>query len=143
MSDPVKDDTTWDGTRPTGVVAFRAMADGTAADYALLDRYERMYAAGLPDRILRSLGHLEGSLGGYRITRLEHSLQAATRARLDGADADWIVTSAPAGTRRASTPISPSHPLASFEPEVRAVFTRSAWAVDVVSPGAQQLPPPA
>lgn len=91
MSDPVKNETTWDGTVPTGVVSFRSMADGTAADYALLDRYERMYAAGLAGRILDNLGHLAGSLGGYQITRLEHSLQAATRARLDGAGTDWIV----------------------------------------------------
>lgn len=76
---------------PTGEVGFTAMADGTAADYDLLDRYERVHAAGLADRILASLDALRDSLGGYRITRLEHSLQAATRARLDGADVDWVV----------------------------------------------------
>jgi predicted HD phosphohydrolase len=81
----------WDGEMPTGIVSFRAMAAGTADDYALLDRYERFYAAGLADRIMASLQHLAGSLGGYQITRLEHSLQAATRARLDGADVDWVV----------------------------------------------------
>ena len=76
---------------PTGIVSFRAMADGSADDYALLDQYERFYANGLADRIVDSLGHLAGSLGGYQITRLEHSLQAATRARLDGADVNWVV----------------------------------------------------
>ena len=34
---------------------------------------------------------LTNSLGGYQITRLEHSLQAATRARLAGADVNWVV----------------------------------------------------
>ena len=29
--------------------------------------------------------------GGYQISRLEHSLQSATRARLDGAGVDWVV----------------------------------------------------
>jgi predicted HD phosphohydrolase len=82
---------TWDGDQPTGVVSFTAMADGTAEEYALLDRYERVYAAALPDRIMEALGHLEGSLGGYRISRLEHSLQSATRARRDGADVNWVV----------------------------------------------------
>jgi predicted HD phosphohydrolase len=91
MSEPVITRHRWDGDLPTGIVTFTAMADGTAEDYALLDRYERSYAAGLGDRIIETLGHLAGSLGGYRITRLEHSLQAATRARLDGADVNWVV----------------------------------------------------
>ena len=72
-------------------VSFTAMADGTAADYALLDRFEREHAAGLGDRILETLARLDDSLGGYRITRLDHSLQSATRARADGADVDWVV----------------------------------------------------
>jgi predicted HD phosphohydrolase len=75
----------------TATVSFTAMEDGTADDYALLDTYERLHAAGLGDRILESLARLSGSLGGYQITRLEHSLQSATRARLDGADTDWVV----------------------------------------------------
>ena len=33
----------------------------------------------------------ETSLEGYRITRLEHGLQAGTRAYREGADIDWIV----------------------------------------------------
>ncbi len=76
---------------PTGIVAFTKMAEGTTADYELLERYERVYAAGLADRLLETLDALTGSLGGYYITRLEHSLQAATRARLAGADINWIV----------------------------------------------------
>jgi predicted HD phosphohydrolase len=81
----------YDGDQPTGIVGFRAMADGTADDYALLDRYERVHVAGLPDRLMAALAELAHSLGGYQITRLEHSLQAATRARLAGADVNWVV----------------------------------------------------
>jgi predicted HD phosphohydrolase len=91
MSGPRIEPRAFDGTVPTGVVSFTSMADGTAEEYALLDRYERVHAAGLPDRILAALDALTGSLGGYRITRLEHSLQSATRARLDGASTDWVV----------------------------------------------------
>lgn len=91
MSEPLIERRRPDVVVPTGVVGFTAMQDGTADDYALLDRYERMFAAGLADRILESLDALTGSLGGYRITRLEHSLQAATRARRDGAGVDWVV----------------------------------------------------
>jgi predicted HD phosphohydrolase len=73
------------------VVSFTSMADGTADDYHLLDGYERTFAAGLPTRILATLDDLSESLGGYQISRLEHSLQTATRARLDGANVDWVV----------------------------------------------------
>jgi predicted HD phosphohydrolase len=91
MTEPVITRHAFDGVQPTGVASFTAMADGTADDYAMLDLYERVHAAGLPDRVLETLDRLTGSLGGYQITRLEHSLQSATRARLDGADVNWIV----------------------------------------------------
>ena len=73
------------------IVSFTEMQHGTAADYALLERNEQAYAAGLADRLLATLDRLTGSLGGYQISRLEHSLQSATRARRAGADIDWVV----------------------------------------------------
>lgn len=73
------------------MVSFTQMADGTRSDYELLDGFERTHARGLADRLLDTLDGLSCSLGGYQITRLEHSLQSATRARLDGADVDWVV----------------------------------------------------
>lgn len=72
-------------------VSFTRMQDGTREDYALLDRLEREHAAELPDRLLEALRGLEHSLEGYKVTRLEHSLQAATRAEADGADIELIV----------------------------------------------------
>ncbi len=72
-------------------VSFTAMENGTAADYQLLERYEAGYAAALPGRVVAALERLTDSLAGYQVTRLEHSLQTAARARLDGADSDWIV----------------------------------------------------
>lgn len=73
-------------------VSFRQMKDGTAEDYALLERLEKPFLAGTADRLLRELAaQAEETLSGYRITRLEHGLQAATRARRDGADLDWVV----------------------------------------------------
>jgi len=91
MTEPSITRRAFDGDEPTGVVSFNSMAEGTVDDYILLDRYEQLFASGLADRVLDTLARLEGSLGGYRITRLEHSLQSATRARLDGADVDWVV----------------------------------------------------
>ena len=72
------------------LVSFRAMKDGTREDYLLLDESERAYATGLADRVLESLGRLDHSLEGYPVTRLGHSLQAATRAARDGADEELV-----------------------------------------------------
>jgi predicted HD phosphohydrolase len=74
----------------TRTVSFRAMQDGTREDYLLLDESERLYARGLADRVLESLLRLDHSLEGYPLTRLAHSLQAATRATRDGADEEVV-----------------------------------------------------
>jgi predicted HD phosphohydrolase len=73
------------------VVSFHRMEDGTREDYALLDRSERDYVRALPDRVLAALWKLDQSLPGYPVSRLGHSLQAATRALKDGADNELIV----------------------------------------------------
>jgi len=73
------------------IVSFRQMKDGTREDYLLLDASERRYAAGLADRVLKSLGNLDHSLEGYPVSRLGHSLQAATRALRDNADEELVV----------------------------------------------------
>ena len=72
-------------------VKFTAMKDGDVADYAMLDVHEREYAAGTADRLLGAMVALDESLSGYQVTRLGHSLQAATRAWRAGADTDWVV----------------------------------------------------
>ena len=65
--------------------------EGTVEDYALLGKLEHEYVASLPDRLLGALEGLRSSLAGYKIDRLEHSLQSATRAEEDGADIEMIV----------------------------------------------------
>ena len=72
-------------------VAFRQMIDGTREEYEYLTAHEEAYAKGLPDRVLSALQQLDNSLSGYQVTRLEHSLQTATRAEADGADEEMIV----------------------------------------------------
>jgi predicted HD phosphohydrolase len=73
------------------IVSFRQMQDGTREDYLLLDESERRYALGLADRVLESLRRLDHSLEGYPVSRLGHSLQAATRALRDQADEELVV----------------------------------------------------
>ena len=73
-------------------VAFTQMKDGTAQEYAFLTEHETEYAAGTADRLLKALVNLDESLSGYKVTRLGHSLQSATRAWRDGADMDWVVS---------------------------------------------------
>lgn len=76
----------------TKTVTFTQMKDGTAEDYALLEELEKPYLALTPDRVLEELNRQDtATLDGYKITRLHHGLQAATRAEAEGADIDWIV----------------------------------------------------
>ena len=61
-------------------VNFTEMKNGTKDEYLLLDEYEQKYIDGTADRILKFMSGLNSTLEGYKITRLEHSLQTATRA---------------------------------------------------------------
>lgn len=72
-------------------VSFTQMKDGTREDYLLLGEYEKAYCQALPDRLLAALRSMGHGLWGYPISRLDHSLQSATRARRDGADDDLVV----------------------------------------------------
>ncbi len=74
-------------------VSFTQMKDGTREDYEFLREQEEPYLAGTAERILSEL-EKQGNetLSGYKISRLDHALQSATRAERDGADVDWIVS---------------------------------------------------
>ena len=72
-------------------VSFHRMADGTQEDYDFLENVEAEFKADLPIKILDTLAALEFGCGGYQISRLEHSLQSATRAYRDGRDEPYVV----------------------------------------------------
>ena len=72
-------------------VKFAQMKDGTKEDYLLLNKHEKKYIEGTADRLIKFMSGLSNTLEGYQITRLEHSLQAATRALNDKADEEMIV----------------------------------------------------
>lgn len=73
-------------------VNFTQMKDGTEEEYAFLTKHEVEHTKGTADRLLSALVELDEGLSGYKITRLGHSLQSATRAHRDGADIDWVVS---------------------------------------------------
>ncbi len=74
-------------------VEFTQMKDGTREDYELLHELEAPYLEGTARRLLGELAR-QGveTLSGYKISRLEHGLQSATRAYREGADVDWVVS---------------------------------------------------
>ena len=72
-------------------VKFAQMKDGDKEDYDLLSSFEEKHIDGTADRVIRVLKSLDNSLGGYKVSRLEHSLQSATRALQDKAEDEMIV----------------------------------------------------
>ena len=67
------------------------MKDGTKEDYLLLDKHEKKFIESTADRIIKFMSELTKTLEGYKINRLEHSLQTATRALKDKAEDEMIV----------------------------------------------------
>lgn len=73
------------------MVSFTEMKNGTKADYELLQQLEDEFCQTLPDRLIATLRGLEHTLGGYQVSRLEHSLQSATRAHRNGESEEMVV----------------------------------------------------
>jgi len=67
------------------------MKDGTKEDYLLLSKHEKKFIENTADRIIKFMSGLTNTLEGYKINRLEHSLQSATRALNDKANDEMIV----------------------------------------------------
>ena len=74
-----------------GTAKFVQMKDGTKEDYLLLEKHEKKYIEGTADRLIKFMSGLSNTLEGYQITRLEHSLQSATRALNDKASDEIVV----------------------------------------------------
>ena len=70
---------------------FTQMKDGTKEDYLLLEKHEKKFIEDTADRLIKFMSGLSNTLEGYQITRLEHSLQTATRALNDKADDEMVV----------------------------------------------------
>ena len=72
-------------------VSFTEMKNGTKEDYLLLDKNEKDFASKTAERILKFLSSLTDTLEGYQISRLEHSLQCATRAYKANENEEMVV----------------------------------------------------
>lgn len=110
-------------------VNFLQMKDGSKEDYLLLQDLEHHYIRELPDRLLLALERLDDSLQGYQVSRLEHSLQTASRAQDDGADLETIVAALVHDLGDELSPENHSQVAASIlRPYVRAEVT---WIVEM------------
>ena len=72
-------------------VSFTEMKKGTKEDYLFLDKHEKNFASKTADRIIKFMSGLTETLEGYQVSRLEHSLQSATRAYKNGESEEMIV----------------------------------------------------
>ena len=72
-------------------VSFTEMKHGSKEDYLFLEKHEKNYVSKTADRILKYMSGLTKTLEGYPISRLEHSLQSATKALRAGEDEEMIV----------------------------------------------------
>jgi predicted HD phosphohydrolase len=80
-------DSYWHG----GQVSFTTMAEGSKADYDMAFAHEHEQIQTQADRVMDWLAQMAGP-SPYKVSRLEHVLQAATRAERDGHDTEYIVT---------------------------------------------------
>ncbi len=71
-------------------VSFNAMDAGTREDYDLVFAQDRGNTAHQAERVFEWLQMMDGD-SPYKISRLGHSLQTATRAEADGADEEMVV----------------------------------------------------
>ena len=72
-------------------VNFTQMKNGTKDDYLFLDRHEKSFANKTAERIIEFMSNLTETLEGYQVSRLEHSLQSATRAYRKGESEEMVV----------------------------------------------------
>ncbi len=110
-------------------VSFTEMKHGTREEYQMLRKLELEHATHAPERIMETMAKFEeDTLPGYLITRLEHGLQAGTRAHRDGADIDWVVAAFLHDIGDALAPMNHDR----FSAEVIRPFVREecAWTVE-------------
>jgi predicted HD phosphohydrolase len=71
-------------------VSYTRMADMTEEDFRLVEADAEEDAAKLPGRLMNAVAALAQFQGPLKVTRLEHSLQSASRAYRDGKDNEYV-----------------------------------------------------
>jgi len=71
-------------------VSYTRMADMTEADMHLINADADADARELPGRLMNAVAELERFQGSLKVSRLEHSLQSATRASRAGKDREYV-----------------------------------------------------
>ena len=66
------------------------MTEGTKLDWQKIAEAQLGFYAGLTDRVMTHLRLLDGDYGGFKVDRLTHSLQTATRAYRADRDDEYI-----------------------------------------------------
>ena len=79
-----------DDSRILTQVSFTAMENGTPDDFALVKANDHDTHNDLSERVKSLLQSSADDDGAYQISRLDHSLQSATRALNGHADDDWV-----------------------------------------------------
>ena len=72
-------------------VSFSRLDEATKDDFDIIHPFLAEERKNLVDRLLEHLQGLSGPKLGFKVDRLEHSLQTATRAFKDGADDETVV----------------------------------------------------
>ena len=70
---------------------FSSFEESTAEDWAIIMPQLDVTQSFVPDRVLDLLHQMEHDAGGFPVSRLEHSLQTATRAERDGRDEEYVL----------------------------------------------------
>ena len=80
-----------DDASPKERANFSAMAESTQEDWLKIATAAVPFNKGLGARVIDHLKLLDGDFGGFKVDRLTHSLQTATRAHRDGRDEEYVV----------------------------------------------------
>lgn len=73
------------------LTTFKSFAESTAEDWAKIVPELAHTQNRVADHVMHLMRSLDADVGGFPVTRLEHSLQTATRAERDGRDEEYIV----------------------------------------------------
>ena len=76
---------------PTARTSFTTFEESTAEDWQLICQQMVVSQTRVADHALLLLRLLESDHGGFPVTRLEHSLQTATRAQRAGEDDEYVL----------------------------------------------------